>query len=392
MAGSVHTCIGQESAPVGVAAHLDSRDRVLSTYRGHGWAFAKGVPLEGIFAELLGRVTGVNGGRGGSAYLTAPEYGFVGENSIVAAGLPIANGVAMGLAARGEGGVAVASFGDGATNQGGAHEAFVFALARNLPVLFVCENNSWSEMTPITDTVPRAELFKRAAGYGLPASRVEGSDVAEVSAAALEALSRIRAGGGPEFLEITVPRLLGHYNGDIQQYRSEQDKEEHKGRDPITTSCPSCSRTAFSVARSSTRFARTLKRRFSRLSQPPSQHHFRMFRPCATLSLAESAGTTKGELPTDGKELAYGLAVNRALMTELEARDNMVLFGEDIAIPGGSFGVTRNLRKSFGDASSTPRSLKPRSWAQRSGAVWRAYGPWSKSCGRTSSSLPSTRS
>jgi len=255
----------------------------------------------------------------------------------------------MGLAARGAGGVAVVSFGDGATNQGGAHEALVFALARNLPVLFVCENNAWSEMTPIKDTVPRAELWARAAGYGMPASRIDGSDVALVSSSAAEAIARIRAGGGPEFVEIAVPRILGHYNGDIQQYRTNEDKDEHKDRDPIDTlilklladgTLTSAEMEAIRAEVEVT--VQTAKSSALAAALPDiatARDH--------VVSL--TAGMARGALPTEGKELAYGLAVNRALTTELEKRDNMILFGEDIAIPGGSFGVTRNLRKNFGD-------------------------------------------
>jgi 2-oxoisovalerate dehydrogenase E1 component len=344
VAGSIHLCIGQESAPVGVLAALDERDRILTTYRGHGWALVRGVPMEQIFGEVLGKTTGTNGGRAGSAYFTSPEHGFVGENSIVAAGLPIANGVAMGLADHGNGGIAVVSFGDGATNQGGAHEALVFALARNLPVLFVCENNSWSEMTPITDTVPRAELHDRAAGYGMPSRWIDGTDVASVIDAAAEAVGRIRAGGGPEFLEIKVPRIFGHYNGDIQQYRSEDDKQAHKDRDPIDL---------LAAELQLGDELESLERSIAAEVDAALQHA--LAAPLADPSTAAehvvSRGTftALGDLPTEGKELAYGLAVNRALATELDERENVVVFGEDIAIPGGSFGVTRNLRKNHGE-------------------------------------------
>lgn len=347
--GSVHPCIGQESVPVGVIASLDDRDRILATYRGHGWALAKGVPLAAFFGELMGRVTGTNGGRAGSPYFTSPEHGFVGENSIVAAGMPIANGVAMGLAAAGKGGIAVVSFGDGATNQGGAHEAIVFAIARKLPVLFVCENNSWSEMTPIVDTVPHATLVARAAGYGLPAFSANGSDMHDVVNTAAEAIAGIRAGDGPAFLEVQVPRLLGHYNADIQHYRTEEDKAEHLTRDPLALfsasliESGSVSQDALddltAQVRSEVEAAIVASEAAALPDAATARDH--------VVSHVDSH--TLGALPTEGKELAYGIAVNRALMTEMAERDNMVSFGEDIAIPGGTFGVTRNLRKEFGE-------------------------------------------
>ena len=346
--GSVHTCIGQEAVPVGVCEWLDSRDRVLATYRGHGWALAKGVPLELFFAELMGRSSGTNGGRAGSPYFTSPDHGFVGENSIVAAGMPIANGVAMGLAARGEGGIAVASFGDGATNQGGAHEALVFAIARNLPVLFVCENNSWSEMTPISTTVP-VQLADRAEGYGIKVFRANGSRIEEVAETAKNAVQFVRKGNGPVFLEVTVPRILGHYNADLQLYRSDEDRIEHSNRDPIVQ-LEGRILASGSVTQEQ---LDTMKQQVdARVEAAVAVAEGTALPDPSTAAdhvVSTSAGTTLGDLGGSGKELAYGLAVNRALTIEMELRQNMVTFGEDIAIPGGTFGVTRNLRKAFGE-------------------------------------------
>lgn len=347
--GSVHPCVGQEAAPVGVTASLDSRDRVLATYRGHGWALAKGVPLPAFFAELLGRSTGTNGGRAGSPYLTSPEHGFVGENSIVGAGLPIANGVAMGLSARGESGIAVTSFGDGATNQGASHEALVFAIARNLPVLFVCENNSWSEMTPITDTVPRAALSDRARAYGIRAFTANGSSVAHVAAVSAQAIDYVRSGEGPAFLEISVPRILGHYNADLQLYRTDQDKQSHADRDPIELLSAALVADGHLSEEGLASLTSEVHREVDAAVAVALAAPFPEPSTAVDHVMAATLGTTLGNLPTDGKDIAYGLAVNRALNLEMEARPNMVMFGEDIAIPGGTFGVTRNLRKTFGD-------------------------------------------
>ena len=153
-AGSIHLCAGQEAVPVGALAALDVGDRVVATYRGHGWALASGVPLEQLMAEVCQRATGVNGGRGGSAHLMAPEFGFLGENSIVGAGMPIGAGAALAAQVAGAGRVVVVSIGDGATSQGATHEALVFAAYRKLPLVVVCENNGWSEMTPIDKIAP----------------------------------------------------------------------------------------------------------------------------------------------------------------------------------------------------------------------------------------------
>jgi 2-oxoisovalerate dehydrogenase E1 component len=353
ISGSVHPCVGQEVVPAAVVATLGAESRILATYRGHGWALAAGAPLDAVLAELMGRAGGVNGGRGGSAYLTAPEYGFVGENSIVAAGLPIANGVAMALAARGSGGIAVVSFGDGATNQGAAHEALVFAVARALPVLFVCENNGWSEMTPISQTVPRASLAGRAAAYGMPARRVSGTDVAALLRESTELQALVAGGGGPAFLEVAVPRLLGHYNADIEHYRSKEDRAEHVSRDPIAAlrasllAAGTVSESGLAeLEASASELVSLAQARAAAMPQPdPSTATLHVVGGSAPRAVADP-GAGDSSAPT---ELKYGLAINRALTRELEERDNAVVFGEDIATAGGTFGVTRNLLNRFGD-------------------------------------------
>ncbi|TWD75193.1 pyruvate dehydrogenase E1 component alpha subunit [Kribbella amoyensis] len=231
--GSVHLAIGQEAGPVGVCTELGADDAVFATYRGHGWALARGVPADAMLAELAGRTTGLNGGRGGSAYFTAPRYGFHGENSIVGAGAPIAVGAALAGKYDGSGRIAVTVFGDGALNQGATHEALNFAAAFKLGVVFVCENNLYSELTPIADMVAEPELHKRAAAYGMPGERVDGNDPAAVRDAARRAVERARAGEGPTLLELMTERLVGHYIGDAEQYRPPGEVERAKQAEPI---------------------------------------------------------------------------------------------------------------------------------------------------------------
>ncbi len=231
--GSVHLCIGQEAGPAGTCAELNRDDALFATYRGHGWALARGVPAAAMFAELLGRSTGVNGGRGGSAYLTAPEYGFNGENSIVGAGAPIAVGAALAGRTDGSGRVSVVVFGDGAMNQGAVHEAMNLAAAFRLPVVFVCENNRYSELTPIAAMVAEPELWRRAAGYGFAGHRVDGNDPAAVRSAVGDALRRARDGDGPTLLELMTQRLVGHYLGDAEQYRPPGEVDEARRHEPI---------------------------------------------------------------------------------------------------------------------------------------------------------------
>ena len=233
IAGSVHLGIGQEAIPVGAVSALGPDDAVFATYRGHNWGLACGVPSDALMAELMGRASGINGGRGGSAYFTAPGYRFYGENSIVGAGAPIAVGAALAGQLDGTGRVALTVFGDGAMNQGAVHEAMNFAAARNLPVIFVCENNHWSEMTPITTTVRDPELFKRASAYGFEGRRINGNDPGVVRQAVGEAAESARRGGGPVLLEAMTARLVGHYIGDVEHYRPKEDADAAKAGDPI---------------------------------------------------------------------------------------------------------------------------------------------------------------
>jgi TPP-dependent pyruvate/acetoin dehydrogenase alpha subunit len=231
--GSVHLANGQEAIAVGACDVRRPSDPVFATYRGHSWAIACGADLVALFAELMGREGGTNAGRGGSAYLSAPDVGFYGENSIVAAGLPIANGAALAARFGGSDEVPIAVFGDGATNQGAAHEAFNFAAAMKLGVIFLCENNGWAELTPIGDTVGESELWKRAAAYGRHAERIDGNDVDAVRAAVGAALERARRGDGPSFIEAMTQRIVGHYIGDPETYRTDEDRAAMAEVEPI---------------------------------------------------------------------------------------------------------------------------------------------------------------
>lgn len=236
IAGSVHLCIGQEAVPTGVMAVASPGDRVVATYRGHGWALACGVPAVQLFGEFMGRATGVNAGRGGSAYFSAPDFGFLGENSIVGAGAPIAAGVALAMKFDGRGQVAICSFGDGALNQGSVHEAFNFASAFDLPVVFVCENNRYSELTPIADMVRSDELYRRSSAYAFPGVRVDGNDPEQVAAAASTALGQARRGEGPTLIEAMTYRLVGHYSGDQGSYRPAAEVERARAEEPLVRS------------------------------------------------------------------------------------------------------------------------------------------------------------
>ena len=231
--GSIHLCSGQEAIPVGAMRALRPGDAVSATYRGHGWAIAAGISLVDLFAELFGRNSRLNGGRAGSPYFSSPAQGFVGENSIVGAGVPVAVGAALAAKHDGSGAVSIVSLGDGALNQGSVHEAFNFASVYALPLVIVVENNVYSEMTPIVDMVRVQPLSKRAEGYGMPGVTVDGNDPQVVEEAVQVAVERARSGGGPSLIEALTERLVGHYSGDLQQYRPPGEIASAREREPL---------------------------------------------------------------------------------------------------------------------------------------------------------------
>ena len=231
---SLHLSNGQEAIAVGALATLEPVDTVNATYRGHHWAIACGTPLEPLFAEFMGRETGINGGRGGAGFFADPDHGFLGESGIVGAGVPIGVGAALASRYDGSGRVALTAFGDGALNQGAVHEAMSFAAIYRLPVVFVCENNGYAEYTPTASMFPAGPLEQRAAIYGFPGVEVDGTDPRAVHSTVAGAVARAREGGGPTLIVATACRLAGHHTHDPEQYRPQGEKAEWAERaDPI---------------------------------------------------------------------------------------------------------------------------------------------------------------
>jgi TPP-dependent pyruvate/acetoin dehydrogenase alpha subunit len=229
--GTTHLAAGQEAVPVGVCMALDPEDYAAGTYRGHGHALAKGTDPDALIAEMLGRATGVCAGRSGSMNVIDLEHGLVGCYGIVGGSIAAATGAA--LAAKRQGRVAVAFFGDGATNQGYFHECLNFAAVAALPVVFVCENNLYGEFTPMAAVTAGVDIAGRAAAYGMPAAVVDGNDVWAVREAAEEAVQRARSGGGPSLLECRTYRHYGHSKADPAKYRPKAEVEHWLARDPL---------------------------------------------------------------------------------------------------------------------------------------------------------------
>ncbi len=232
--GSLHMSIGQEASAAGTALALRDSDLLVTNYRGHGHALAKGISPRAAMAEMLGRVTGCCKGKGGSMHWTDMSKGILPANAIVAAGLPTVVGAALAGKLDGLDRVAVVFFGDGAANQGATHEAMNLAAIWKVPAIFICENNLYSEMTPIAKTTTNKDLAERAAAYRMPSTIVDANDVEAMHAAVSEAVARARRGEGPTFIEAKTYRLVGHMIGDSQIYRSKDEVEEWRAqRDPI---------------------------------------------------------------------------------------------------------------------------------------------------------------
>ena len=234
MSGSIHSSAGQEAVPTGVCANLTDEDYIGSTHRGHGHCIAKGVDPKAMMAELFGRTTGSNKGKGGSMHIADMSKGMLGTNGVVAASVPLAVGAALTSKLKNLGRVAVAFFGDGGANQGVLHESMNLASVWKLPVIFCCENNGYAESTPVEYALSVANVSDRAVGYNMPGILVDGMDVFAVYDAAGQAVARARAGEGPSLLECKTYRFYGHTVFDNPlSYRTKEEEEYWRNRDPL---------------------------------------------------------------------------------------------------------------------------------------------------------------
>jgi pyruvate dehydrogenase E1 component alpha subunit len=234
LAGFLHVAIGQEAIAVGVCRALAEGDVIASTHRAHAHALAVGTTPNALMAELYGKVEGCSRGYGGSMHLYDLEHGLIGANAVVGGGLPAITGAALSFKLRGKPNVAVAFFGDGATNIGTFHESLNLAQLWKVPAVYVCENNGYAESTPAWQQLPITDLSQRAAAFGMHTIVVDGQDVEAVHEAAGRALEHARSGEGPVFLLANTYRLTGHYVGDPQVYRPREEvREVRQSQDPL---------------------------------------------------------------------------------------------------------------------------------------------------------------
>ena len=233
MHGTMHLSIGQEASPVGVCLALNLEDQITSTHRGHGHCIAKGADPVRMVAELLGKENGYCGGRGGSMHIADVETGNLGANGIVGGGIPIAVGAALSSQLMKKGTVVISFFGDGAMNEGAFHEAANLASIWKLPVVFICENNGYGMSSSTELAFNLEKLSDRGLGYGIPGITLDGNDVSAVYEATEAAVKRAKSGEGPTLLEFVTYRWKGHSRSDKNLYRTKEEIDEWKTKDPI---------------------------------------------------------------------------------------------------------------------------------------------------------------
>jgi pyruvate dehydrogenase E1 component alpha subunit len=231
--GSFHPCVGQEATAVGGCWAIRQDDYMTCTYRGHGQAIAKGLSARAAMAEMLGKATGCSKGKGGSMHFTDPSVGLLGANAIVGAGVPHAAGAALAAQLQKRDNVALAFFGEGAVNQGVFLETLNLASVWKLPLILVCENNLYSEMTPSHETTSVVETHKRAAAFGIESVQVDGNDLELVYNTVEQAAAKARSGGGPTYIEAMTYRLWGHMMGDPEVYRTKEEVAQARENEPI---------------------------------------------------------------------------------------------------------------------------------------------------------------
>lgn len=342
--GFVHLSIGQEAVATGTCLALQRGDWILSNHRGHGHCIAKGMSIDGMMAELFGRSQGTCSGLAGSMHIADPTLGVLGTNGIVAAGIPIAAGAALAEVLRGTGGVAVAFFGEGAVAQGAFHEAVNLSAVWRLPLILLCENNGYAEFSRFEETSPVDRVIDRAPAYGIPAVRVNGSDVHEVFLAIRAAVSRARAGEGPTLVEALTHRFSGHYEGDPAKYRKE-GLDSTIDSDPLEFAKLRLAESGAVEAdiRSVEMHAKREVAKAVELASRPRPDRTSV--SSATTYSTPVKPPVKHDAVTTKRTIRYMDAIGEALTEEMDRDEGVILLGIDVGIAGGVYGVTKPLER-----------------------------------------------
>ena len=348
--GTAHSYVGQEAVAAGVCASLGPEDFMASHHRGHGHCIAKGARLDLMMAELMGRESGYCHGLGGSMHIADLGLNILGANGIVGAAMPLSTGA--GLAARldGSGRVAVAFFGDGASNQGVFHESLNLASVWKLPIVFVCENNQYALSTSYRDTTSVDQVAERASAYGIPGRTIDGNDVVEVHDAVREAVERARAGDGPSLIEAMTYRWGGHsMRANIRDPRTSEEYAEWMERDPIQRverelkEVEIVDEAGIEAIGSEVVAELDAAVEFARAAGQPEVDVLR-----AAVYAPHEAFEEPGLVNGNGRSLSFVEALNEAMHQEMESDPRVIVMGEDVGVTGGIFGATKGLFDKYG--------------------------------------------
>ena len=352
--GAAHLSVGQEAVAAGVCSVSRSDDYIFSTHRGHGHMIAKGADLKRMLAEILGRQTGYCGGLGGSMHVVDPDLGICGANGIVGGGLTLAPGAGLSSKLLRQDRVAICFFGDGAANQGGFHEAMNLCSVWKLPVLYVCENNQYAMSTPINRSIAQTvRIAERAGGYGLEHKRIDGNDILEVRQTAQQMIEQIRKNNTTMLLECLTYRQEGHYCGDPCNYRDKQEAAEWKtNNDPIER----FEKYLLSGNLFTNKQLDDIKAQVEQTIEQAAQDAMNEAEPSKDTELESQVFVSlwAGRDIKESKngepsiECTYRDAANRALDEEMAHDERVVVFGEDVAVHGGAFQVTKGLFGKYG--------------------------------------------
>ncbi len=351
--GACHTYVGQEAIATGVCAHLRTTDAIFSTHRGHGHALAKGLPVAELVAELFGRATGCSRGRGGSMHLFSPEIGMMGTSGIVGPCILQAAGAGYSFKLLQTDSVAVAFFGDGATNNGAFHEGLNLASIWKLPVLFVCENNQFATEVPFAYSAGNPDVASRGAAYGMPGVLVDGNDVLAVSRSAAEAAERARTGGGPTLLECRTYRTRPHSEGmGDYTYRTREEVAAWRERCPIKRYRAHLIESGAATEEELATIDTELQGEVAAATQAAETAPWPEAEAATThvYSRPRTVQTEPGLAAGAGREISYAAATLEALDHEMAGNPGIFVFGEGIGKRGGNFGTTAGLFDKYGAA------------------------------------------
>jgi 2-oxoisovalerate dehydrogenase E1 component len=365
--GTMHLCAGQEAVAIGAIAALRPDDLITSTHRGHGHAIAKGQDINTMMAELLAKETGVCRGRGGSMHMADVTLGSLGANGVVSGGIPLSVGAGLTLKLRGGDQVCICFFGDGASNEGAFHESINMAAVWKLPVIYLCENNQYGMSMSVKRAMSAADIADRAVAYGIPGEAVDGMDPLAVYDAVKRAVAHARSGNGPVLINAVTYRYFGHSKSDQQRYRTKEEVEAWRAKDPTVTFrdrlVAAGVLTEVDAAALAAKAQQAIEDAIAwgDLGPEPDVAHLTddvyaeepevLAAPERVLPawIKQTFGATTHINPEPGtREISYSEALREAMRQALKADDRVYLLGEDIGIYGGAFGVTQGLIQEFG--------------------------------------------